>query len=93
MGKSWLVSRRRARRPLLPLFLSKATFSVYRTRCTKVHSIDWFRTMAGMAEWPDGRAWDYLESSARITGGVAVVYTKSELWFPPCIPLLALKGK
>ncbi len=26
-----LVSRRRARRPLLPLFFSKATFSVYRT--------------------------------------------------------------
>lgn len=31
MGKSWLVSRRRVRRPHLPLYVSKATFSVHRT--------------------------------------------------------------
>lgn len=79
MGKSWIVSRRRARRPLLPSFISKATFSVYRTT---LNPVDWFRTWqvwpnGGMAKW----AGPGIISSHRpvITLGTHTLSTKSEL--------------
>ena len=85
LGKSWLVSRRRARRPLLPLYFStpKATLSVYRTTPYS-DTVDWFK---GMAEWPK---WPGLGLS-RVIGPYYFAHKSLRYDSPLCIPPIVLR--
>ena len=75
MGKSWLGSRRRVRRPHLPLLVSTATFFVYRTT---VNIVVWSKTWQVWPTGRNGRAWHYPESSARITVVIPTINSRYE---------------